>query len=251
MTNNFGTIGIVGGMGPEATANLYAEIIRATPAKKDQEHVPVMIAGIPQVPDRTNAILYGGESPVSAILNSARKLEEIGADFLIMPCNTSHFFINEIRPFINVPFVSMIEETVSFVKNNYPDMKRIGLLATTGTVETGIYTDAFGKEGIDIITLDQFNQEGLVMEAIYGSKGIKSGRKNVPKIFLLKAVSKLLEKGAKAIILGCTEIPLVLKQKHTDCIIINPTKILAEKAVHLSTSIRSDKLLLLAEEEEE
>ncbi|NQU98745.1 amino acid racemase [Candidatus Woesearchaeota archaeon] len=251
MINDFGTIGIVGGMGPEATANLYAEVIKATPAKKDQEHVPVFIAGVPQVPDRTDAILFGGESPVPAILNSARKLEEIGADFLIMPCNTSHFFINEIRPFVNLPFLSMIEETVFFVKNNYPDMKMIGLLATTGTVETGIYTNAFRKEGIEIVTLDQFNQEGLVMEAIYGSRGIKSGRKNVPRIFLLKAVSKLLKRGAEAIILGCTEIPLALEQKHVNCILINPTKILAEKAVQLSTSIRTDKLFLLAEEEEE
>lgn len=246
-----GTIGILGGMGPEATNDLYREIINCTSATKDQEHIPVLINSNPKIPDRTDAILYNGENPVTMLAETAKNLEEAGADFIVIPCNTSHYFINDLRALINIPIVSMIDETVSFIKKNYPDIKNIGLLATTGTVKSKIYHDAFAKKGIEVVSLEDPEQEQLVMAAIYGEKGIKSGEKKIAQKKLRKASVILTSKGAQAIIMACTEIPLALKQRTIRHILINPTKILAEKAVLLANSILIDETIQVIDEEEE
>ena len=229
------TIGILGGMGPEATNNLYSEIIANTPANKDQDHIPTIIFSNPLIPDRTDAILQKGRNPLPELLSSAKKLEKWGADFVIIPCNTSHFFISNLRAHLNIPIVSMLEETVLYVKSEFSMIKKVGLLATTGTIQSRIYHDVFSNANIEIIHLDQDDQEELVMKAIYGPSGIKSGDKDNSKKFLLKAVSLLKEKAVEIIIMGCSEIPLVLKQKGVP-LLVNPTNILAKKAVLLALS---------------
>jgi len=251
MENKYGILGILGGMGPEATNNIYKEIIKSTPAKKDQEHIPVIMYSNPQIPDRTTGILYGGENPFPALLQTAEKLKKAGSDFIIIPCNTSHYFIDDLRRFINIPIISMIEETVLFVRENYPHIKKIGLLATTGTIKTEIYNGPFKNAGIELLTPNVEDQECLVMEAIYGNDGIKAGKKNLPTKLLQKAANTLFERGAEAIILGCTEIPLALNKKNTFSPLINPTKILANRAVDLSTALNKKEAMLLLEIEEE
>mgnify|MGYP001212360708 CR=1 FL=1 len=250
MNNKYGVIGILGGMGPEATSNMYREIISSTYVTKDQEHIPVIIYSNPQIPDRTKGILYGGESPLPELLATAKKLEYSGADFIIIPCNTSHFFIKEVRASVNIPVISMIEETLAFVKNKYPDVKKVGLLATSGTVKTKIYHRAFNQEGIEVIAPENSEQETLVMGAIYDSEGIKAGYKKTSRKLLLKAALLLKERGAELIMMGCTEIPLALKQKYVDCVLIDPTPILAEKAVTLAKSVDNSKTILIEEKEE-
>jgi aspartate racemase len=251
MISKYGTIGILGGMGPEATANAYHEIIDSTPVTKDQEHIPVIIYSNPQIPDRTHGLLYDGESPLPELLVTTKKLEYSGADFVIIPCNTSHFFIKEMRASVNIPVISMIEETLAFVKNKYPHITKVGLLATTGTIKTGIYKNIFSSANIDIISPEGKEQETLVMESIYGDNGIKSGKKEHPNKLLKKAVLNLQNKGAELIIMGCTEIPLALNQKEVDCILINPTRILCEKAVLLAKEHYKHESELIIEEEEE
>ncbi|MBS3787340.1 amino acid racemase, partial [Candidatus Bipolaricaulota bacterium] len=129
------TIGILGGMGPEATIECYKSIIDQTPADTDQEHLSIVIVNNPQIPDRTEAILYDGDSPVPALQDSARVLEVAGADFLIMPCNTAHHFVSEVEKAIEVPVLNMIETTVDQLEPG----STVGLLATMGTIKTGIY----------------------------------------------------------------------------------------------------------------
>ena len=109
------TIGILGGMGPEATNLLCQEIVNLTPAQKDQEHIPFIVINNPQIPDRTQALLYNGESPIPSMLKSAKTIESAGADFIILPCNTAHNFIPNIQSKINIPFINMIEETAKLV----------------------------------------------------------------------------------------------------------------------------------------
>jgi aspartate racemase len=247
----FGTVGVVGGMGPEATLDLYKEIIFLTPAEKDQEHIPMVIYNNPTIPDRTAGILYKGENPLPELIKSVQKVEQSGADFIILPCNTSHYYIEDLRAFTNIPIVSMIEETLSFIQKRYPSVKRLGLLATTGTIKAEIYHRVFNPMGIEIITLPIQDQEYLVMEAIYGKNGIKAGCKDYPNNLLTRAVNKLAVSGAQLLMMGCTEIPLVLNQEEISTILINPTRILAERAIELSMNSQKLKELILVEEDEE
>lgn len=238
-----GTIGILGGMGPEATSYLYDKIIKSTPAKKDQDHIPIIIFNNPKIPDRTEAILYGGTSPVNELIFTASKLEKAGANFIVMPCNTSHYFIEEVSSAITIPIVNMISETLNFIIEKYSDVKTIGLLATSGTITTRIYHRLFEKAGIKILNLSEFEQEVLVMNSIYGNNGIKAGRKIDASSKLLTAVNSFKNKGAELIIMGCTEIPLVLEQKLTDSVLIDPMKIIAEKSVLLAKAMQEKVIL--------
>lgn len=248
------TIGILGGLGPEATQLLFKKIIDLTPAKKDQEHIPMLIHNNPQIPDRTGAILYGGENPLPSLINSGKILEQGGASFIIIPCNTAHYYLSGLQESLNIPVVNMIYETANFIKNNYPDVKKVGLLATSGTVASKIYHHEFSKQDIEVITpADQGQEE--VMEAIYGQEGIKAGFHQKPREKLIALGQPLIEQGADIIIAGCTEISIVLTQEHVSYVVIDPMRVLAEKAIQLAVklpiSISEKAILAEACEEEE
>ncbi len=247
MSSKYGTIGIIGGMGPDATNDFFKEIIKATPALTDQDHIPVLIDSNPQIPDRTTAILYGGPSPIPMLLSSAKKLEQIGANFFVIPCNTSHY----LQTYIRKPIINMIEETVLHVKDIHPNVKTVGLLATSGTIKTGIYHDSFKSQGLKVVCLNDDDQEFLIMNAIYGPEGVKSGNKNNSRRKLILASIELINQGAEVIIMGCTEIPLVLRPDDVSVELINPTKILAKKAVLLAKLLKKNEETLLIDEEEE
>jgi aspartate racemase len=127
-------IGIIGGMGPEATLDLYRRIIENTPARVDQDHIHVIIDSNPKIPDRTSAILSGGENPTTALCETARNLEKAGADFLIMPCNSAHMFLKEFQNCVKIPFLSIVDETIHTLLEAVPDVKCIGLLADRKSV---------------------------------------------------------------------------------------------------------------------
>lgn len=232
MTKPMKTIGIIGGVGPEATLDLYRWIIKLTPAQKDQDHVPTLIYSLPQIPDRTQALLYSGEDPLPYLVKAAKVLKKGGVDFLIIPCNTAHAFIDQLQKQVKIPIINMIEETAKYVKTMMPRIKRVGLLATTGTIKTRIYHDTFSRYGLEIVAPSMSMQERKVMEAIYGPQGIKAGfTQGNPEVLLRFAAEDLIKRGVKIIIMGCTEIPLVLREADVPCAIINPTQILAQSAV--------------------
>lgn len=222
------TVGILGGLGPEATVECYKSIIDQTPAKNDQEHLHILIDNNPKIPDRTKAILKGGSSPVPKMKTSARRLQVAGADFLIIPCNTAHYFLEKIEKAIEIPILNMVQATV----NELTDATSAGLLATSGTIKTGLYQN-YVKGQAEIITPSQKYQE-VVMEVIYGEEGIKSGYKNERlKEKLLAAINHLKEKGAEAIISGCTEIRLVLETSDLEGTkLLLPIDIVARETVH-------------------
>ena len=229
------TIGILGGMGPEASVRLCQQIIELTPAQYDQENLPFILHNLPQIPDRTKAIIENGENPIPKMLEGIQSLQSGGADFIIMPCNTAHYFIEELQDISNAKILSMIEETAKFVSSNYPDSEFIGLLATTGTVMSGIYQKIFRKYSINIKVPNARTQEDLVMDAIYGKNGIKAKHKEAPRKKLERASRELIEEGAQIIIGGCTEICLALDQKLVDFVIIDPSKIIALAAIKEAT----------------
>jgi len=154
-------IGIIGGMGPEATVDFYREIIRLTPAQKDQDHIPVLIYSNPRIPERTQAILHGGEDPTPYLIDAARILERAGAGILAIPCNTAHYFLPRVRPAVKIPILDMIEETFLRTRAEVGDIKAVGLLATTGTVESGVYRNIFTRHGVSILTPAVVDQDRI------------------------------------------------------------------------------------------
>lgn len=221
-------IGILGGMGPLATADLFRRIVEKTPAKRDQDHPRIIIYNNPKIPDRTAFILGRGEDPRPELIASARKLEEWGADFIIMPCNTAHFFAETIQRAINVPLVSMIEATAEKIENM--GLRKVGLLATDGTIKGLVYHRALLKRGIHIAVPNKKDQE-FVMRGIY--EGVKAGNLELGRELLLK-VAKKMEKRVDGIIAGCTEVSVVLRPDDLHVPLIDPMDVIAEKAVKIA-----------------
>jgi len=221
-------IGILGGMGPEATIDLFYKIIKFTPAEKDQDHLRIIIDNNPKIPDRTMTILGKGKDPLPTLRETAQNLEKAGADFIIIPCNTAHYYISQIQESINIPMLNMIEETAKETQQRIPQIKKVGLLASIGTYKTEIYHQHFKKFNIEVISPERKDKEEI-MKVIYA---VKAGNLSEEiKKNILKISQELIDKGAEAIIAGCTEIPLILKEGDVPVPIIDPTQALAKAAI--------------------
>lgn len=218
-------------MGPTSTVDLFCKIIKATPAKKDQDHLRIIIDNNPKIPDRTAAIINGETSPLEELLKTTRNLEKAGADFIVIPCNTAHYYYKEMSNSIKIPILNLIEVTASKVTTKFPIVKKVGLLATTGTVKTKIYDKALEKMRITVVSPPP-NLQKEVMNAIY--QYIKAGKIEKGKKILLKIANYLSQRGSELIICGCTEVTLALENEDFPIPIIDPLQILAEKAVAIA-----------------
>ncbi len=224
-------IGILGGMGPEATLDLYAKIIRATPATKDQDHLRVIIDSNPKVPDRTPAIIANGESPVPTMLESGKVLEKAGVDFIIIPCISAHFFLDELQRDLEVPILSAFDAVAEKISNEFPDVKTVGLIATTGTIQGGKFAQRLLQNTIATVAPDE-NDQKTIMDIIYHIKSTqKPDVRRQCKADLIRVSQNLIKNGAQGIIAGCTEIPLELKAEDLAVAFFDPLRILAEAAV--------------------
>lgn len=225
-------IGILGGMGPEATIDLFTKIVKGTKVKKDQNHLRILIDNNPKIPDRTLAILGKGPSPLPQLIQSAKLLEKVGADFIVIPCVTAHFYYEALQKKVKIPILHIVKETVNHIEKRFKGMRKIGLIATTGTIRAGLFQEALSSIGIDTLLLDSFVQKNWVMEAIYGEKGIKAvGPSELSQYLIAEASQKLIRQGAQAILAGCTEIPLALKEGDLPVPVIDPVAILAQAAI--------------------
>lgn len=225
------TIGILGGMGPEATAYMYSLIIKHTQVEKDQDHIRIFISSNPETPPRTEAILHEGLSPVPYLVEGIQRLKNAGADFVIMPCVTAHYFLPEVFAQIDVPFLSLIDEAFDWAKEKIPTLKKVGLLSSTGTQVSKLFQNKFNEAGIEVMTPEGKDQQ-KVMETIFGAGGIKAGfTSGSSKENIIRAAEKLIAGGAEAIIAGCTELPLVLKASDISVPLIEPMDILAKKSI--------------------
>jgi len=227
-------IGILGGMGPEATLDCFEKIIRNTPAGKDQDHLRVIIDSNPKVPDRTAAILGKGPSPLPLLLQGCRTLQQAGADFIIMPCVSAHFYQEEIRRQISLPFVSIFDVVTETLSHHHPEIKVVGLLGTTGTVRSGLFQKRLKEDGIETLVCEDKIQE-RVMAAIYD---IKSSQANRPREGitedLVAAAQSLISRGALGIVAGCTEIPLAMSQRDLPVPYFDVLLLLARAAIRLA-----------------
>lgn len=224
-------IGIIGGMGPLATVDLFSKIIKYSSASCDNEHIPIIIDNNTKIPDRTKAILHGGEDPVKEMVASAKTLEKSGADFLIMSCNTAHYFYEKVKKEVNIPFLNMIEETAKYILKKDPTAKKVGLLSTTGTSKGKIYENIFEKFNLEIVLPSEEEREEI-MHLIYGV--IKKGDFDYNPIKTENIIKNLQLKGASNIILGCTELPIAMEMFNIKGVFYDPTEILALSAIENS-----------------
>lgn len=216
-------------MGPAATADFYLKLVQATPASSDQEHLRVLIWSDPTIPDRTEALLTHGADPTPALIAGARLLQASGASILAVPCNTAHAFLGAVQAEVTIPIVHMIGETANRIQTVSPTVRRVGLLATTGTQKSGLYQTWLEKKGIQVLSLPDNAQEELVMASIRGIKAGQSPRSVLPR--LATAAESLISAGAEVIIGGCTEIPVGLSPEDVTVPFIDPGRILAESLV--------------------
>ena len=229
MKNSFKTIGIIGGMGSLATAALFQKVLEHSGALRDAEYPRVFIDNNTTIPDRTDALIGRGPSPAPALVRSASGLVSFGAQILGMPCNTAHAFLPDIRSVVDVPFIDMVEETASMIASEYA-ATRVGVLCTSGTRASGLYDVALAARGLTTINVDDLQQD-LVMRAIYGAGGIKSGYTTMPREILTRACASLNEQGAEIIVLACTELPLALSQSSSHVPLVDTTDVLAKALI--------------------
>lgn len=222
-------IGIIGGMGPLATADLFEKIILHTRAACDQEHLRVYIDSNTNIPDRTAALLHGGADPTPELTASARGLERQGAEVLVMPCNTAHNFYDAVQAAVSAPVLHMIRLTAQALAGR--GVRKAGLLATDGTVRTGIYQRTFAGTGVELLEPETEGQRA-VMEMIY--QGVKAGRRDYDAAPARRAMEALLERGAETLILGCTELPLAVDLYGLDFPVTDPTLELALGAIRFA-----------------
>tara|TARA_Y100000590_G_scaffold88200_3_gene99033 strand:- start:3175 stop:3936 length:762 start_codon:yes stop_codon:yes gene_type:complete len=236
-------IGIVGGMGPYAGIDLVKKIFDLTNASSDQDHIPVAMISTPHlIEDRTKYLTgHSKNNPGIAIAEIVNKLVSQGASIIGMPCNTAHAppIFDKIKKVItnDIVFVHMIEEVVQYIKNQHPDIINVGLLATAGTINTKIYENELYKKGITPVLLSDLEQKKYVDSSIYDSKfGIKSFSnpvKEKAKQKLGKAIQSLINMGSQTIIMGCTEIPIAIKESFFNSVpLIDSTMILARAILH-------------------
>lgn len=233
-------LGILGGVGPSATVDFMNKIIQNTPAKKDQDHIKMIVEQNPQVPDRTASLVHQETDPTIAMFSICKKLEAEGADAIAIPCNTAHAFVNSIQEHLHIPIINMLTITAQHIGENLGKQIKVGLLATNGTIQSKVYHDVLLEFGFEVIIPDEKHQQ-YVMESIYGEYGVKAGftagecKKNI-----IIAANHVINKGADVLILGCTELPLMfvnqteLVNENFTIPLIDPTLILAKKVIFLA-----------------
>jgi len=212
-------LGILGGMGPLATCQLYYNIIKSTSAQKDQDYIDMVILNACYIPDRTAAILYGGESPLPYLLDALKTLENAGCDVIAIPCNTSHYYFDEIQNSCKVKILNMIDLTAEKLENL--GITQTYLMATEGTIKTGVYQRYFDKRNIKIIPpIDEEIRE--MMRVIYE---IKAGQN--PDSGKLEEIAQYYD---KLTVLGCTELSTL---KFKDMKYIDSMDVLKDKILEL------------------
>lgn len=221
-------VGVLGGMGPQATVDFLAKLVEATPVASEQEHLRVLVDSNAKVVDRNQAIAGTGPSPGPQLAAMARGLEQAGAGFLVMACNTAHAFEGDIRAAVRIPFVSMVEEAVDACVRDHPGARRIGLLAAPGCIASGLYQDALLRRALEPLLLPPLQQRRF-NELLYD---IKLKKPLTAIAADMKALGQVLvDDGAQLLLAGCTEVPLVLGPHDLPLPLLDATWILAQRCV--------------------
>lgn len=230
-------LGVVGGVGPAATVDFLRKVVRNTPASRDQDHLRLLVEQNPQIPDRTEHLVGDGMDPTLALYATCKKLQAGEADLIAIPCNTAHAFVEAIQSELAIPIMNMLTVTVKHIREAFPKVQKVGLLATSGTVSSGVYRRALEDHGLQEVLPSPATQ-ARVMNAIYGPDGVKAGFISASSVADVDAaIDDLVAQGAQIMILGCTELPILLPEPQRTTAggnrvtLVDPTDILARRCV--------------------
>ena len=201
-------LGVLGGMGPLATVDFLKKLIEHTVVDTDQQHIPMVVWSVPQIPDRSNHIVHGAESPFPELKKGLLALQLCGASVVAIPCNTAHYWYQDLINSTGMDLLHIADAVEYEISLLSFDVKSVGVLATTGTVNSSIYQNKLNESGRKII-LPSADEQETVMEGI---ALVKSGRVNAAKRIFSQQIKRLQQQGAAAIVLGCTEIPAVVDE---------------------------------------
>ena len=217
-------VGVMGGMGPAATVDFMSKVIALTPAEKDQDHIRMLVDNNPTVPDRQVAMASAGEDSGPVLVEMAVGLERAGADFLVMPCNTAHAWVDVIRDAVDIPLISIIDETVAACAG----YDAVGLLSTSGCLKSHVYQEGLEAGGKKVVLPDDA-EVAEIMDLVFR---VKAGDL-VDEVFrrMAAVANALARRGAEVVVAACTEIPLVLDEGIIDIPVIKSTDILAAATV--------------------
>ena len=201
-------LGILGGMGPAASAEFITRLIQQTPATRDQDHIPFVLWNEPRIPDRSTSMRNGDDNPLPYLIDGIQALKYTGCDLIVIPCNTAHFWHNELVK-LNVPIIHIVDSVADALRDVNVVNTKIGIMGTQATVEFGLYQYMLTKLGWDCIVPSKEEMDTSVQPSI---DLIKGGKVEQARLILMTVVKSLIERGANAVVLGCTEIPLAVKE---------------------------------------
>lgn len=229
------TLGIIGGLGPMATAYFLQLLVQMSDAKTDQEHMDTLVYSMPSIPDRTKYIIGESEqNPVPQMVFCGKKLKDSGADIIAIPCITAHYFHEELEEKIGLPIINAIDETALCLEEE--KISRVGIMATDGTIKSGLFQKTLEMRGVDVILPDTENQKN-VMHIIYNE--VKAGR-NVDMERFYQVSDELSHKGAEAVLLACTELSLIKRDCSLKGGYLDVMEVLARKAVQSCNHVRKE-----------
>jgi len=222
------TVGIIGGLGPETTSEFYLDIVFSCYKKTKEARPGIIVASVPlpyQIEEDLIMGNKGKERYIPFLVNEARRLEKAGADFLVMPCNSLHVFIEEIRNAVDIPVLSIVEETVKFLKKN--NLNKVGIVSTSATIQNKLYETAFEESGIAYETPDDFQQAKMgkfILNLVTGQQ------KNRDREDLIQIINDFEKKEVDCVALACTDLQLLIP-KHPRLKIFDTMKIFADATV--------------------
>lgn len=235
-------VGVIGGVGPMATVYYMQRVIEMTKAGCDQEHINMLVFNDCDIPDRTAFITdKSPDNPLPVMVEDAKRLEAAGCEFVVIPCNTAHYFYDELEQAVEIPVVNIVEETIRYAKARVQDLSCVGIMATTGTIVTGTYQKYAERAGLSFAVPDEDEQD-LLMQIIYD--GVKAG-KPVPRADFDRVANHLRAKGAQCLILGCTELSVLKRDLPiNDPDVLDSIDVLASETVRRSGKPFTDECLL-------
>jgi aspartate racemase len=219
-------LGVLGGMGPAATADFLMKLVEETPAGRDQEHIPVLAASIPQIPDRSATILTGGPSPLAAMARSRDILLAAGAGAIAIPCNTAHHWYAPLQAESAAPILHIVDAVITEIARRGRAGTPVGLLATAGTLAARVYDGRLAAAGHALV-LPTPTEQALVTDLI---RAVKAGEGAGRRAEMAALVEALAARGAGAVVLGCTELPLLV-DRDDEGVMIDATRALARACV--------------------
>lgn len=224
-------LGVLGGVGPLATVYFMDMLVKMTDAQSDQGHIPVLCFNHSTIPDRTAYILdHRCPNPLPVMEADAKLLEQAGASYIVIPCNTAHYFYEQLQKAVRIPIINIITETVSYITDHLQNVKKIGILATEGTIAAGSYQKACADRGLDFAIPDKSDLQSL-MNIIY--RQVKAGKEADFEEFM-RIIGVMKHDGCDAVILGCTELSIIHRDFHMKRMdVVDSLEVLAKKSIAL------------------